>query len=100
MSKPWKVVPHSAYPGIVVIEGLSFPITVVLDALDLTLDDKLKRVSDANLVAAAPDLLEALNRLTKWAEIMAEAQTCEHTGDHPIAIARTALIKAMTGESS
>lgn len=51
------------------------------------------------IMAAAPDLFSALDRLTKWAEVMAEAQTCEHTGDHPIAIARAALIKAMTGES-
>lgn len=51
--------------------------------------------ANANLIAAAPDLLEALDRLTKWAEVMAEAQTCEHT----IAVARKALIKALTGES-
>lgn len=56
-------------------------------------------IEDRILIESAPDLLEALDRLTKWAEVMAEAQTCEHTGDHPIALARAALIKAITGES-
>lgn len=63
--------------------------------------DEYIALAEANtdLATAAPDLLGALDRLTKWAETMAEAQTCEHTGDHPIAIARAALIKALTGES-
>lgn len=56
----WKLVPHSAYPGMVVIEGTAFPVTIVLDAMDITLDDKIKRLSDANKMAAAEDLLAAL----------------------------------------
>ena len=61
----WQLKPHSAYPGMVVIEGASFPVTIVLDALDLTLDDKSKRLADAHKMAAAEDLLEALISLTE-----------------------------------
>lgn len=46
--------------------------------------------------AAAPELLEALERLHRWAQ--AASPACEFAGDHPIAVARAAITKA-TGET-
>lgn len=47
-------------------------------------------LNDARLIAAAPDLLEALIRLRHWAE----ADQVNYTGDHPVALARAAIAKA------
>ena len=48
---------------------------------------------DWRLIAAAPELLEALIRMRHWAE----GVQVNYTGDHPVAIARAAIAKA-TGE--
>lgn len=46
--------------------------------------------ANARLIAAAPDLLEALKRMRRWAE----ADQVNYTGDHPVAVARAAIAKA------
>jgi hypothetical protein len=46
--------------------------------------------ANARLIAAAPDLLEALQAVREWAEGSAE----NYTGDHPVAKARAAIAKA------
>ena len=50
--------------------------------------------ANARLIAAAPDLLDALIRLRHWAE----AGQVNYTGDHPVALARTAIAKATGGQ--
>jgi len=54
-----------------------------------------RQAANARLIAAAPDLLEALQQVRKWAEGDDE----NYTGDHPIARARAAIAKA-TGSAS
>lgn len=56
---PWNVQP-GYYPGFLEVVGASFTISVVTLATDLTLEDSFKRTADALLIAAAPDLLAAL----------------------------------------
>ena len=51
--------------------------------------------ANALLIAAAPDLLEALVRLRQWAE----ADKVNYTGDHPVAQARAAIAKATGSEA-
>lgn len=48
-------------------------------------------LADALLIAAAPDLLVALQRLHDWAGAMCQV---EYTGSHPVAVARAAIAKA------
>lgn len=50
--------------------------------------------ANAKLIAAAPELLEALKLMRHWAE----ADQVNYTGDHPVAVARAVIAKA-TGES-
>jgi hypothetical protein len=59
---PWSVT-DSHYPSFKEISGPSFKISVVMWATDLTEDDYQKRYADLHLIAAAPDLLEALQDL-------------------------------------
>lgn len=62
--KEWKVV-EGYYPGFLNIVGASYTVIIVTSATDLTLDDYVNRTNDAHLMAAAPDLLEALENLLK-----------------------------------
>lgn len=56
------------YPCIREITGYSFKISIVMSATDLTFEDALKREADAQLIAAAPDLLEQLSSLLAMCE--------------------------------
>jgi hypothetical protein len=56
---PWSVT-DGHYPSFKEISGPSFKISVVMWATDLTEDDYRKRDADLHLIAAAPELLEAL----------------------------------------
>lgn len=60
--KDWKVV-DGYYPGFLNIVGASYTVSIVTTATDLTLEDYVNRTNDAHLMAAAPDLLEALENL-------------------------------------
>lgn len=62
--KEWKVV-DGYYPGFLNIVGASYTVSIVTSATDLTLEDYVNRTNDAHLMAAAPDLLEALDALVK-----------------------------------
>ena len=59
--KEWKVV-DGYYPGFLNIVGASYTVRIVTSATDLTLEDYVNRTNDAHLMAAAPDLLEALEK--------------------------------------
>jgi hypothetical protein len=59
---PWSVT-DGHYPSFKEISGPSFKISVVMWATDLTEDDYRKRDADLHLIAAAPDLLKALNAM-------------------------------------
>jgi len=61
---PW-LVTDSHYPSIKEISGASFNIKAVMWATDLTEDDYQKRYADLHLIAAAPDLYEALEYCIK-----------------------------------
>lgn len=60
--KEWKVV-DGYYPGFLNIVGASYTVSIVTSATDLTLEDYVSRTNDAHLMAAAPDLLEALEAI-------------------------------------
>ena len=60
--KEWKVV-DGYYPGFLNIVGASYTVSIVTSASDLTLEDYANRTNDAHLMAAAPDLLEALEAI-------------------------------------
>lgn len=60
--KEWKVV-DGYYPGFLNIVGASYTVSIVTSATDLTIEDYVNRTNDAHLMAAAPDLLEALEQM-------------------------------------
>jgi hypothetical protein len=72
---PWSVV-QGYYPSFKDVIGPSFKISAVMWATDLTDDDYHKRIADLNLIAAAPDLLDALKTSKLFVEAMIEDQRC------------------------
>lgn len=57
---PWKVELNKRAWGWVEVVGPSFAVHGPTQATDLRLHDEVKRIADARLIAAAPDLLEAV----------------------------------------
>jgi len=56
--------------------------------------------ANARLIAAAPDLLEALQKMVERFGDFAPGKPFEFPGDHPVSIARAAIAKATGGASS
>ncbi|WP_372438224.1 hypothetical protein ACCM60_14095 [Pseudomonas chlororaphis subsp. aureofaciens] len=56
---PWAVV-DGYYPGFIKIAGPAFDISIVTSAADLDFKDFCARTADAKLIAAAPEMLKAL----------------------------------------
>ncbi len=77
------------YPSIKEIKGPSFGIPIVMSATDLDFSDCLKREADAKLIAAAPDMLQALRDIIKLpgmsqgAMIICTAAILQATGEMP-----------------
>lgn len=87
LKKEWKVV-DGYYPGFLEIVGASYKVSIVTSAIDLSLEDFVNRTNDAHLMAAAPDLLEALESSVEWHEsVIGESF-------FPIAEVRAAIAKA------
>ena len=87
--KEWKVV-DGYYPGFLNIVGASYTVSIVTSATDLTIEDYVNRTNDAHLMAAAPDLLEALEKMIdneeqmefeSWLEMKSPSGDCESVTD-------------------
>lgn len=78
---PWVVV-DGHYSCFKEVSGLSFKISAVMWASDLTDADYDKRSADLNLIAAAPDLLEALEMALD--ELMDAGFSAEVYGRSPV----------------
>jgi len=74
-SGPWEVVDHEHYPSFRGVRGPSFDVKAVMVATDLTFVDYLQRDADLRLIAAAPDLYEALETASKALEAIASEMT-------------------------
>ncbi|HGY5040860.1 TPA: hypothetical protein ACNV29_001663 [Klebsiella oxytoca] len=55
--------------------------------------DCVDDIDDARLIAAAPELLEALQRFYRWYDDI-YGDDLDYHGDHPIAVAKAAIAKA------
>ena len=88
---PWAVERNKRTWGWVDVVGPSLGVGGPTQATDLTLADEVKRIAEAHLIAAAPDMAEALekalNFITNTESEMGETLPC---GD----AARAALAKA------
>jgi len=60
MSNQWKIVDHSNISGMIVIEGPAFRLVICAQATNITFSDYLRIMADARLIAAAPEMYEAL----------------------------------------
>lgn len=92
---PWELM-DSFYPSIKEVAGPSFSVKAVMFATDLTERDYQERLADLRLIAAAPDLIEALNKIKELRPIGREASEYALTIEQ---IARAAIAKA-TGKEN
>ena len=67
MSEEWKVVP-GYYPGFLNIVGASFDVSIVTTATDLSFEDFCNRTRDAHIMAAAKDMMLALEAVVSVAD--------------------------------
>ena len=67
MSEEWKVVP-GYYPGFLEIVGASYKVSIVTTATDLDFEDFCNRTNDAHIMAAAKDMLLALEAVVSVAD--------------------------------
>lgn len=65
----WSVA-NGIYPSFKKVVGPSFSISAVMFATDLTEDDYRKRNADLHLIAAAPDLLEAMKAASNYIDAL------------------------------
>ena len=92
---PWSVV-DGHYPGFREIKGPSFTVSIVMSATNLDFMDYVKREADARLIAAAPELLEALQLC---AAVCAGESLSKSLLIHALEKARAAITKA-TGSAA
>ena len=94
---PWEVM-DSFYPSIKEVVGPSFNVKAVMWATDLTEKDYQERSADLRLIAAAPDLLEALNT---WLEQYSaeEYKDCLEVVKTRAALAKARGSATQTGET-
>ena len=92
---PWSVV-DGHYPGFREIKGSSFTVSIVMSATNLDFMDYVKREADARVMAAAPELLEALQLC---AAVYAGESLSKSLLIHALEKARAAITKA-TGSAA
>ena len=94
--KEWKVV-DGYYPGFLNIVGASYTVSIVTSATDLTLEDYVNRTNDAHLMAAAPDLLEALEGVLRISDLWLPHEIEEQHGEemYVLHMARNKMIAAV-----
>ena len=94
--KDWKVV-DGYYPGFLNIVGASYTVSIVTSATDLTLEDYVNRTNDAHLMAAAPDLLEALEGVLRISDLWLPHEIEEQHGEemYVLHMARNKMIAAV-----
>ena len=90
---PWSVI-DGHYPSFKEISGPSFKINVVMWATDLTEDDYRKRDADLHLIAAAPDLLDALREAEAGLEFAGADKLTEVGGFAPAPLAALRIVRA------
>lgn len=73
---PWVVV-DGYYPSFREISGPSFKVSAVMWANDLTEDAYNRRMADLRLISAAPELLEALEKVVKEYDRLTYMVGCE-----------------------
>lgn len=97
---PWKLLREEVDKSYIRIRGTKpgerFAVANVLTPVyDDAGERELKETrANAQLIAAAPELLEALQRFYNWYDAL-YGDDLNYTGEHPIAAAKAAIAKAL-----